>query len=230
MIRTRAHALGLLLAAVGALGACGGEDTPQRPDNPMVTIRFLGPDGEPFTPRHVSLSELKPFGEHSMSWNLNAWGGDVYTDEGDVQLVPGERYALLLASWTEGVFDATTIYFVAREGPIDLGTIDLRLHGFSVISPADGITATAYPIDFAWTPYANPAFAQATYEMSLWGYGGARGSVTMRPSLSTAFRLEATDAERLGSREARWKVYVWLSTPEGFEVQHISKPFVLKLP
>lgn len=219
----------MLLAMLACGGGGGGGAMQEAPTDRKFTVRLIGPNGEPFyPPGNVMIVNRPIVSEDFQTWRLQAWADGVFTD-GDkdpLTLTPGEQYDLSIGSFKPGVFFATNVTFTAPADPIDLGTIDLSLNGFSMTTPVKGSTAAAYPVLFAWTPYANPA-AQYKVEIS---NRALKTTGPTNPPTATSYSLSASDAATLGQRDARWQVTVTFTTPEGYSVTHTSDYVDFTLP
>ena len=213
-----------MLASIAAISCGGGEGaSASRPTNPAVTIRFIGPDGNLYAPKRVELFRLGSGGE---SQPMKTWEDGVTTDLG-VELVPGDIYDVLTGSSGErDLFEDTALRFTAPEGPVDLGTLDLRALGLTMISPARGAVLTSYPVEFSWTAYTNTAADQELNVCERLGSGCAGAWNFSGTSYSLT---EAEKTESIQGRAASWWLYYTFTTTEGYEVRMstLEIPFTL---
>ncbi len=131
-------------------------------------------------------------------------------------------------SWGErDVFEDGTLRFTAPEGSIDLGTLDLRALGLTMISPARGAVLTSYPVEFSWTSYTNTA---ADQELNICAERLGNGCASARHLSGTTYSLtEAEKTESIQGRAASWWLYYTFTTTEGYEVRMstVEIPFTL---
>ena len=227
-MNTRVLLAATILASIAATSCGGGGEGggAVRPTNPAVTIRFIGPDGAAYAPKELVLFHYGVGDEFPMK----TWEDGVTTDLG-VQLVPGDLYDVMAYSrGRQGVFGSTTIRFTAPEGPIDLGTFDLRPLGITLISPAAGAVVTSYPVEFTWTAYENPD-ADQVLRICAELIGNGNGCVRHTIFEGTSYSLTAAEkADAFAGRSANWSINVSFTTTEGHEVWYYGQAARITLP
>ena len=216
---TRALVAATLFTAIAA-SSCGGGgegESPSRPTNPAVTVRFIGPDGTPYAPKevilfHIGVGDLFP---------MKTWDDGVTTDLG-VELVPGGTYDVRADGWgRRGVFADTVIRFTAPEEPVDLGTFDLRPLAISMTAPAPNTDLTSYPVEFTWSAYANSA---ATQQLMICAERLGNGCVNLRNFAGTTYSLSSAEkTDSIAGRAANWQLELKFTTAEGYQVSHYTQ-------
>ena len=218
-----------MLASIAAISCGGGGNggSAIRPTNPAVTIRYIGPDGNLYAPKRVVLFHL---GGDGTTQPMKTWEDGVTTDLG-VELIPGDLYDVRADSpGRRGVFADSVVRFTAPEGPIDLGTFDLRPLGITLISPAAGAVVTSYPVEFTWTAYENPD-ADQVFKVCAELIGNGNGCVRHTIFEGTSYSLTAAEkADAFAGRSANWSINVSFTTTEGHEVWYYGQAARITLP